>query len=183
MSTIGTALTTWEEFLELPDSDENGDLRYELHDGEVVLVPPPKPIHVLTQWRMQQLLGAAANGFGTAMTEFPYRPAPNLQFWRADVAYIPNEHLSLMDTDEYHIYAPPLIIEVLSPSNRPGKINRQRIAAFSGGTREFWVVDPVRRTVEVSLPGKPSRVYSEHEEIPVAILPGISISARKIFGE
>ena len=41
MSKIGTALTTWEEFLELPDSDENGELRYELHDGEVVLVPPP----------------------------------------------------------------------------------------------------------------------------------------------
>ena len=117
------------------------------------------------------------------MPEFPYRPAPNLQFWRADVAYIPNEHLRLMETDEYLIYAPPLIIEVLSPSNRPGKINRQRIAAFSGGTREFWVVDPVRRTVEVSLPGKPSRVYGEHEEIPVTILPGVSISARKIFGE
>lgn len=60
---------------------------------------------------------------------------------------------------------------MLSPSNRPRKINRQRIAAFSGGTREFCVVDPIRRTVEVSLRGKPSIMYARHEDIPVQILP------------
>ena len=42
--TVGTALTTWEEFVQLPDEEwdnENGT-HLELHDGEVVVVAPPK---------------------------------------------------------------------------------------------------------------------------------------------
>jgi hypothetical protein len=34
-------------------------------------------------------------------------------------------------------YAPPLVIEVLSPLNKSEEIHHQRAAAFSGGTREF----------------------------------------------
>lgn len=86
-----------------------------------------------------------------------------------------------MRTTEYFVYSPPLIIEVLSPSNRPEKIRRQRVAAFSGGTREFWVVDPVTRTVEVSVPGATSRVYGIEESVPVAVLPDAALPVRGIF--
>ena len=86
-----------------------------------------------------------------------------------------------MRTDEYFVYAPPLVIEVLSPSNRAEKIQRQRLAAFSGGTREFWVVDPIGQTVEVSLPGKASRIYGLQESVPVAVLPGVFLPVRTIF--
>lgn len=86
-----------------------------------------------------------------------------------------------MRTSEYLIYTPPLIVEVLSPSNKPEKIRRQRIAAFSGGAREFWVVDPVRRTIEVSLPGSPSRIYGEQDSVPVAVLAGASLPVRILF--
>jgi Uma2 family endonuclease len=88
-----------------------------------------------------------------------------------------------MRTTEYLVYAPPLVIEVLSPSNRPEKIRLQRVAAFSGGTREFWVVDPANRTIEVSLPGATSRVYSEQEVVPVGALPGVLLPVRTIFEE
>ena len=75
----------------------------------------------------------------------------------------------------------PLIIEVLSPSNRPAKLERQRLAAFSGGTREFWVVDPQNRAIEVFVVGKPSRVYGLSEEIPVTVLAGVRFPVRDIF--
>lgn len=179
MSTIGAALTTWEEFVRLPDEEEG--MHYELHDGEVVLVPPPKPLHVLVQILMERWLNRAARGRGTATREFPYRPAANLQYWIADVAYLPNEDLEAMRTDEYYVYSPPLITEVLSPSNKTLKTKRQRLVAFSAGTREFWVVDPIRRTIEVSQPGKPSRIYTVEETIPVAVLPGALFPVRILF--
>lgn len=47
-----------------------------------------------------------------------------------------------MPDDEYPVYAPAIIIEVVSPSNTPAKMMRQKIVAMSAGTREFWIVDP-----------------------------------------
>jgi Uma2 family endonuclease len=180
MTTAGAALTTWEEFVQLEDEEENGT-HLELHDGEVVVVAPPKPGHVFRQTILQEWLTGAAKGQGKVITEFPYRPAANLQFWKADVAYLPIQDWQAMDTDEYLVYSPPLIIEVLSPSNRRSKVERQRLAAFSGGTREFWVVDPKSQTIEVFVLGKPSRIYGVGEKIPVSVLPGAKFPVRELF--
>lgn len=79
------------------------------------------------------------------------------------------------------MYAPPLIVEVLSPSNRPEGIQRQRIAAFSCGTQEFWVVDPESQTIEVSLPGSLSQIYCAGETVPAAVLPGVSLRVTEFF--
>jgi hypothetical protein len=80
---VGAALTTWEAFLRLPDA-ENGT-HYELHNGEVVVVPPPKPNYIYIQSLLVEWLTSTAQGRGCAASEFPYRPAPNLQFWYANV--------------------------------------------------------------------------------------------------
>src|SRR4029078_240676 len=80
-------LVTWPEFLRLPERSDTGQ-RHELHDGEVVLVPPARPLHIKLQKRIEHLLETLAGERGVVTIEFPYRPAPNLQFWFADVAYI-----------------------------------------------------------------------------------------------
>ncbi len=108
-ATDQAVLTAWEDFLQLPDPEEEVS-HYELHDGEVVLVPHPRPIHVV-------------------------------------------------------------------------KIERQRLAAFAGGTREFWVIDPLSRTIEVSIPGQASRIYAADEDVPLSVIPGANLAARKLFEE
>lgn len=179
MSTAGTALTTWEEFVELPDEAEG--MHYELHDGEVVLVPPAKPFHSYLQSFLTDWFNKAARGEGLAMSELPYRPAANLQYWYADVAYMSNEQWKRMQSDEYVVFTPELIVEVLSPSNRAAKIKQQRLVAFSAGTREFWVIDPSQRTIEVSLPGKPARIYTVEDTIPISVLPGANFPVSILF--
>jgi Uma2 family endonuclease len=168
MSTIAAALKTWEEFLTLPDPPEGSHL--ELRDGEVVCVPAPAPRHYRAQSKLSKWLTVRAGERGQGVTEFPYRPAANLQFWHADVAYVPDEVVEAMNSNTYPIYAPPLVVEVLSPSNTPGEITRRRIAALSGGTREFWVIDLDSRTIEVSRPGARSQVYGIGDSVPVSVL-------------
>ncbi len=60
MSTLGKALTTWEQFLELPDPEPGFHL--ELHDGEVVLVAPARPAHIFVQALLVEWLTMAAHG-------------------------------------------------------------------------------------------------------------------------
>jgi hypothetical protein len=84
MSNLPHSPATRQDFLLLPERPETGQ-RYELHDGEVVVVPPARPLHIKLQKRIEQLLEASARDLGVVTIEFPYRPILNLQFWFAPV--------------------------------------------------------------------------------------------------
>ncbi len=179
MSTLAHALVSWDDFVRLPEAPGPAE-RYELHDGEVVVVPPPRPLHLKIQTRTERLLQAIAADRGIVRIEFPYRPLPNLQYWIADVVYIPQAEWDAMPLDSYPVYAPPLIVEVLSPSNIPAKVNRQRIVALSGGTQEFWVVDPSNRTVQITnLTG--TEKFAAGSSLPVRILGAATIPVEAVF--
>ncbi len=178
MSSLAHSPVTWAEFLLLPERPQNSK-RYELHDGEVVLVPPARPIHIKLQKRLERLLEALAGELGVVTLGFPYRPFANLRYWVADVAYVPQADWDALPPDEYPIYAPPLIVEALSPSNTPAKVNRQRVIAMSAGTQEFLVVDPLKRTVQIT-GSNGAREYAGGEAIAVPLFGG-AIAMDQIF--
>ena len=143
-------------------------------------MPPPRPRHLKLQTRVERLLQGIAGDRGVVRIEFPYRPVHNLQYWIADVAYIPLADWDAMPPDQYPVYAPPLIIEVLSPSNTPAKLNRQRIVAMSGGTQEFRVLDADTLTVQVTgLTG--TKVYTVGDVIPLPLFGDATIAVEQIF--
>jgi Uma2 family endonuclease len=72
MSSLARSPVTWQDFLRLPERPETGK-RYELQDGELVVLPPARPIHIKLQKRIEQLLEALAGDRGTVTIEFPYR--------------------------------------------------------------------------------------------------------------
>src|SRR5271166_7015715 len=100
MSSLQHSLVTWADYLLLPERPETGK-RYELHDGEVVIVPPPRPIHIKVQRRILTLLEALAGDRGVVTMEYPYRPVINLQFWFADVAYVLQADWDSMPPNDY----------------------------------------------------------------------------------
>jgi len=112
--------------------------------------------------------------------EFPYRPSPNLQFWVAGVARVLRADWDALPPDEWPVCTPALIVEVLSPSNTPAKVNRQRIVAMSAGTEEFWVVDAVERTVQVTSAAG-TATYGLGDSLSPAILGGGAIAIAAIF--
>jgi Uma2 family endonuclease len=171
MSSLTHPITSWAEFQRLPERPETG-IRYELHDGEVVVVPPPRPWHARVQKRIELELQPLAGDQGMVLVEWPYRPSPNLQYWVADIAYVPIADWDAMSREEWQVYAPPLIIEALSPSNTPVKVNRQRMTAMSAGTQEFWIVSREPRTVEVSRLDSTVQVYGAGDVIPLALFSG-----------
>ena len=182
MASTPTKLMTFAEFEQLPDPEGGW---YELINGELVFVPPAKHRHFMTLQRLRELLQSAApnvgKGAGKAYTEAPLKPTPDLNWFQVDVAYATVERWSEPDPNGYFLGSPELVIEVLSPSNRPAHIAPKRKICLQTGAREFWGVDIDKRTVEAGTPDGRSITYKSAEQIPLFFSPGSTIAVDRIF--
>jgi Uma2 family endonuclease len=68
------------------------DVRYELHQGELIEMPPPKHKHRVIQEKLRQLLSVKAASFGYAFVECGFRGTPEYNSRVADVALLSKEH-------------------------------------------------------------------------------------------
>lgn len=172
---------TYADYCQLPD-----DRRYELIDGEFYLIPSPGTAH---QRAFLQLARRMAD-FGESR--------------QLGVVYIAPFDLILSDhdtlqpdilfvaADRQHIItaracegAPDLVVEVLSPSTsrRDLVLKRERYARF--GVREYWLVDPVARSIEVLTLQEgvfqSQGIYAGDLSPVSAVLPGFAFRAEAIF--
>lgn len=60
----------------------------------------------------------------------------------ADVVWCPEDFIRRHGFPTPYPEAPPLCIEVLSPSNRAGEMELKRNLYFEAGAREVWLVSP-----------------------------------------
>lgn len=140
---------TAEELLHLHIPDK----RVELVRGVLVVREPPGGRHgriamnvaleVGTWVRAHQLglVYAAETGFTLARHPDTVR-AP-------DVAYISRERLPTPEPIGYPDLAPDLVVEILSPGDRPGEVLAKVADWLSAGSRLVWVIDPERRGARV----------------------------------
>ena len=131
----------------LPD-DNN---RYELIDGELLPSKAPGIPHQLSLGRLFSRLtnylenapmGVLIWGPGVVFDDYN-GVIPDMAFVSADRQHIITER-GLID-------APDLIVEVVSPGEKNSERDRQlkRQLYSRRGVREYWVVDPQLRTIEV----------------------------------
>jgi Uma2 family endonuclease len=66
-----------------------------------------------------------------------------------DLAFIRRDRLPHPSPAGYAAFAPDLVIEVLSPGDRPGEILAKVADWLNAGTRLVWIVDPERRLARV----------------------------------
>jgi Uma2 family endonuclease len=169
---------SFEEFEQLPDSDW---MRQELHNGELIEVPPPVQGHKMIERRLRGLLETAARGAGIAETEMGFRPVIGNEYLIADVVFISREIWEAIPRDGYMVGAPELVIEVRSPSNRTPKMRERRKICLENGCIEFWMVDSKTREVEVSWPDGHSITYKPGQQIPLFFAAGSGIAVDAIF--
>jgi len=156
MSSTETGLMTIEEFLTKPDPPEG---HYELHHGQLILMPPRKKLHVKIQQALLDLLSPLVHGHGFITNEFPFRPTPQHEAWQADVAFVLRDRWD-RDTNDYFLGAPDLVIEVLSKSNTMDEILDRQDICLSNGSLSFWTIVPNRRLVLVTTPDRKTVTYN-----------------------
>ena len=184
MSATSTALMTAEELMQLPDDG----FRYELINGELEKMPPPGPPHGRITFRLSVLLGNfilgqdLGEGFGND-TGFKLTSNPDTVL-APDFAFVTNEkYREGSKTEGYWPGPPDLAVEVLSPSDRPGKVKQKISRWFNFGTRQVWIVDMKHSSVSVYRSESDITTFSGSDYLEAQdLFPGLRISLDKIFG-
>jgi Uma2 family endonuclease len=141
---------TWsyEDLFALP----NDGRRYEIIEGELYEMPSPSLDHAATLLNLVLLLAPVIRSLGGKMFFAPL----DVFFSGADP--VQPDILVLLQGWEGELRqrgaqgTPDLVIEVLSPSNRGHDLLTKRALYGRAGVREYWIVDPANRTIEVLSP-------------------------------
>ncbi len=131
----------------LPDDNQ----RYELIDGELLVSKAPGIPHQLSFLELVYRLVSylKKNPIGTLI------PGPGVVFDDyngviPDLVFVSAERQHII-TDRGLIDAPDLVVEVVSPGETNSERDRQLKRQLYGrrGVREYWIVDPQLKTIEI----------------------------------
>ena len=177
------------DLLEWPEED-----RVELIDGLPLLMAPPRRVHQHIVFALGLQLGNFLAGKPCQAYPAPFavRPLakPGDSPDRVDTVVEPDLSV-ICDREKLDelgcVGAPDLVIEVLSPSTaRQDRVVKFRLYQ-KAGVREYWLVDPDRRMVQVYTleEGQYSaaEVYLESAEVPVGVLEGCVVDLSRVFPE
>jgi len=171
------AIRTTEQLLRAQDVG-----RCELVRGEFRTLIPPGYEHGRVVMNLAVPLGdfIRAHSLGTILAaETGFVLARDPDTVRApDIAYLAADR-EPGPARGYYEGAPDLVVEVLSPDDRPGYVREKVAEWLEAGAREVWVVDPIERTVRVH--GASEATLAEHDELRTNVVPGFAVSVRAIF--
>jgi Uma2 family endonuclease len=102
-----------------------------------------------------------------------------------DIVFVSKSRIALIE--ERGIFgAPDLVVEILSRGTKSRDRGIKLRAYSDHGVREYWLLDPVRRTIEIFVSeGRDLVKKAEHDSGKVAslaVLPGFSAPLDRIFG-
>ena len=162
------------------------DARSELIRGELVVREPAGYRHGNVAARLLVAIGAfvetrALGWVFTAETGFRLREGPDTV--RApDVAFVRHDRLPDPPPRGYASLAPDLVVEVLSPDDRPGEVLSKVGDWLEAGTAPLWAVDPERHTARVYRADGSEDHLGEADRLEgEPVLPGFECELRRIF--
>lgn len=155
----------------------------ELIEGEIILSPLPKTMREDVCCQLFLLLTKSLEGSNlivrrdTSMALETYDSMP-----RPDVLVIDRERWDRSkQEDTYPQGSPQLAIEVFSPGNRPGFMQKKIAPYLSTGSSAVWIAYPKRQTLVVH-DAEGEREYRVGEHLPLpAPLPETLVSIQEIF--
>ena len=172
---------TYADYCLTPD-----DERYELLDGELIMVPAPSTGHQRIDtklgWRLAQFVEQKSLG------EVFFAPCDvvlsDINVVQPDLLFVSNARAHIITAD--NVQGPPdLVVEILSPSTANRDRTRKRALYAQYGVPEYWLVDPDTHTVTVLLldDGDFEEVarYGAGKMLTSPTLPGFTVNLDDLF--
>ena len=165
---------TVDDIYALPDGQ-----RAELIDGQIYDMAPPSRTH---QELVGELYATIRNYIKSNYGRCKVYPAPFAVFLdEDDKTYVEPDISVICDPNKLDDRgcngAPDWIVEIVSPSSQRMDYLTKLFKYRTAGVREYWIVNPLRRTVQVySFEGTEDSIqYAFENEIPVGIYEDLKI--------
>ena len=161
------------------------DKRVELVRGLLVVRELPGMRHARVAMDLALALGAhvRAAALGRVYAEAGFKLASNPDTVRGpDVAFIRRDRIPDPEPTGFAHFAPDLVVEVISPGDRPGEVLAKVADWLSAGTRLVWVLDPARRVARVYRDDGTEQILTADESLDGGdVVPGFSCPVGEIF--
>lgn len=171
---------TVEDFLQLEESN----LPCELINGELFMSPAPNLTHQVVSGNLYDIFKAYAkkmNGFAGYSPLDVYLDNKNV--FQPDLLYVKEDNLSILNEKGLK-GAPDLAVEIISPSNSFKDRNQKRRLYQKFGVKEYWIIDPGNRTLEIydfSSEETPILYLAEEGTVTSKLLSGLSFNFADLF--
>jgi len=173
---------TYGQYCLLP---EDGN-QYELFDGELVMTPSPTRRHQEIVGKLYRRLAEFVDD--RSLGEVYIAPLDTIfdqyNVLQPDILFVSKERLAEVGRERIE-GAPDLVVEVLSPSTFHKDLRRKMRVYSQFGVREYWIVDPEVRTVELyTRTGEGLQLaqrFSSQETFESRLLPGFRFPVESLF--
>ena len=172
--------TTLEKFLKLPYIEESP--AWEYINGEAIQKPMGGGKHSLLQKR----LVAVIDGLGTNYEAFPeLRCTCGNRSVVPDVVVISTNQIPLDESGDIISngidFAPPWIIEILSPAQSQTKVTGNILHCLRNGSQLGWLIDPSERCILVYQPNSLPDLLAGQDILPVLEDLNLTLSVNEVF--
>jgi Uma2 family endonuclease len=172
---------TYRDYLHLPE-----DKRYELIEGELLMIPSPLTYHQRISRNLESMLWGFVKkkGLGEVYTAPTDVVLSRENVVQPDIFFIQKDRLAIVR--EKNIQgAPDLIIEILSPALKyKDRVHKKKLY-HKYGVKEYWIVDPQKKQVEqmwLEDEGyKTIGIYGLEDTMGSPMLKGLKVRLREVF--
>ena len=124
--------------------------RYELYEGELVVVPSPILRHQRVVANLADLFRAYARRYGGEMVFAPFDIVlAEHTVLQPNIVYFGPERAKLLQPDKPTRFPPDIAVEVLSPNTELRDRGRKLELLGRYGLPEYWLIDAVSEQIEL----------------------------------
>lgn len=176
----GVRLLTIADVAVLPDQLPSGPVRYELHDGRLVILPPSTHARSRAQSHIISYLFIHSEernrGRAYARVGIALRRNPD-HLLTPDAAFLTTAQLPPRTSPEgYLVTIPELVVEVRSKNDTQPEIDTKVADYLAAGVVLVWVADPDARTVTAYQANQPPVVSTAADTLTaLPVIPGFAV--------
>ncbi|MBM2838581.1 MAG: hypothetical protein HW415_1206 [Deltaproteobacteria bacterium] len=162
------------------------DKRYEVHEGELMMVPAPLTAHQRISRKIERIIDdfVTKNDLGEvfdAPTDVVLAEDVVVQ---PDILFISKERAGIIG-EKAVMGAPDMVVEILSPSSIYSDTVRKKGFYQRYGVREYWLVFPEEKAIEVlTLEGdlyKELDSAKDEGKVRSKVLNGLEVNIKDVF--